>query len=135
MSTSKPAWAGTYGPSYEEIVNSWGYQVEEFETFGSYQGDHLALVKNGAAIGLIVFGYGSCSGCDELEAITPYSDDEADWSPVIEFAEKLRGDIHWEGDRDQLREWVDATPENHWWSYDDEIAKWLNAELGTSLNA
>jgi hypothetical protein len=134
MTSNKPAWAGEYGPSYEDIVRSWPYEVLDFETFGSYQGDHLALLKNGDAIGLVVFGYGSCSGCDKLEAITPWDDDEdSDWQPLIDFAATLRDAIHWEGDRDQLREWIDARPENNWWSYDNEISKWLNANLSTSL--
>jgi hypothetical protein len=129
--TSKPAWASAY-PTYEEIVDSWGYVVHAFETFGSYQGDHVALIEGEPGVGLIVFGYGSCSGCDELEAIAPYGEDE-DWQPVIDFAARLREGVHWEPSRGALRDWVNARPENHWWSCDEEIARWLNATLGTSL--
>lgn len=133
--SNKPAWASEY-VSYEDIVKSWGWTVLNFETFGSYQGDHLALLERGAEVGLIVFGYGSCSGCDELESITPYGYDEGepvDWSPVTNFATQLRESVHWESSRDALRNWIDAHPENHWWSYDDEISGWLNTNLGTSL--
>lgn len=134
--SAKPEWAGEHGTSYEQIVGSWGYDVLEFETFGSYQGDHLALLRRGEEVGLIVFGYGSCSGCDELESIAPSwwdDDDPGDWRPVIDLSDRLRKSVHWSPSRDDLREWIDATPENHWWSYEDEIARWLNANLATSL--
>lgn len=136
MSTPRPAWAGEYGPSYEEVVKSWGLTVEHFETFGSYQGDHLAVVSGAEGIGLVVFGYGSCSGCDQLEAITPYGDDEADdWQPVVDLADQLRRDVHFEPTRDALRDWIDTHPESRWWSYDEEVASWLNRTFGSHLRA
>ena len=132
--SNKPAWASEY-VTYEDIVKSWGWRVLNFETFGSYQGDHLALLERPGQVGLIVFGYGSCSGCDELDAITPwdYDDEPGDWTPVIDFAAQLRDAVHWEPSRDALRDWIDASPENRWWSYDAEIAAWLNSNLNTSL--
>jgi len=136
MITARPDWADGLSASYKDIVESWGYEVLAFETFGSYQGDHLALLRRPDGVGLIVFGYGSCSGCDHLQAITPWGDDEDDdWQPVIDYAEELRTGVHWESNNDGLAAWVDAHPENHWWSYEDEIARWLNANLGTSLKA
>lgn len=133
--TNKPAWASDY-IGYEDIVKSWGWTVLNFETFGSYQGDHLALLQRGNEIGLVVFGYGSCSGCDVLQAITPWEHDDepVDWTPVITFARELSDSVHWEPSRDALRDWIDEHPENHWWSYDDEISSWLNRALATHLN-
>lgn len=136
---SKPTWIGDYGPDYETMVRSWGPTVLNFETFGSYQGDHLALLASGDRVGLVVFGYGSCSGCDELEAISPSHwacDDDSctcDWGPVEELSRRLAGSVHWEDSREALAEWVNSSPENHWWSYDEEIANWLDRELGTTL--
>ena len=133
--TNKPAWASEY-VTYKDIVKSWGWTIVHFETFGSYQGDHLALLHRGTETGLMVFGYGSCSGCDELQGVTPWAHDDepADWSPVINLATRLRDSVHWEPSQDALRRWVDETPENHWWSYNDEIASWLNRTLSTHLN-
>jgi hypothetical protein len=70
-----------------------------------------------------------------LQAITPWDwdDGESDYSRVVEFAEELRREAHWEPTRESLRDWVDANPENHWWSYEEEIARWLNDNLGTRL--
>lgn len=133
MTTKRPEWAGEYGVTYKQIVRSWGYEVVAFEAFGSYQGDYLALLRGPEGVGLIVFGYGSCSGCDELEAINPW-DEEDDWQPVVDFADNLRTRIHWEADDNALAGWVDRHPENHWWSYEDGIARWLNANLKTSLD-
>lgn len=132
MTTPKPAWAGEYGVGYEDIVKSWGYEVLAFETFGSYQGDHLALLRGPMGHGLLVMGYGSCSGCDHLQGIAPWNDSD-DWSPVLDFAAQLHNSIEWRPDAERLRDYIDENPEKSWWSYDDAIARWLDANLGTHL--
>lgn len=137
MTTTKPAWVTCdYGTSYDDLVKSWGYEIVDQEEFGSYQGDLTYLLRDGERYGLLVIGYGSCSGCDELQAIEPW-DDDGDWTEVVELADRLRDEIHWEDDKDALMAWVDEHPENHWWSYDDQIRAWLNdhgANLTTEEN-
>lgn len=126
-SQPKPSWIpeGEY-PEYSHIVESWGYEVIATRVFGCYQGDIGYLLRDGERHGLAVIGYGSCSGCDNLAAATPW-DDDADWSPIIELAAGLERGIHWEDTHEELMEWVNTTPENHWWSYDDDMVEWLNS--------
>lgn len=122
----KPAWIPDDGhPDYEGIVESWGYEITDAQAFGSYQGDILYLLKDGDRHGLVVIGYGSCSGCDALEAVAPRGNDD-DWSPIIELAAELKRDIHWEDTHKALMKWVNTNPENHWWAYDDDMVEWLN---------
>lgn len=122
----KPAWLPDDDyPEYEHIVKSWGYEITDAQAFGSYQGDIVYLLKDGDRHGLVVIGYGSCSGCDALEAATPYGNN-ADWSPLIELAAELKRDIHWENTHKALMEWANTAPENHWWAYDDDMIEWLN---------
>lgn len=76
--TPKPDWVTEkYGTDYEELVGSWGHEVLSFDTIGSYQGDHLVLLRDGDRYGIVVIGYGSCSGCDALQAVGPR------WSPCV----------------------------------------------------
>lgn len=90
-------------------------------------------------MGLVIFGYGSCSGCDALEAYQPSHwscEDGActcDWTQVIELARSLQESIHWDISRADLGVWVTENPENYWWSYDDDIKSWLDFELDTDL--
>ena len=54
--------------SYQALVESYGYEVLDSITLGSYQGDIVMVVGDMAGkYGLLVTGYGSCSGCDALE--------------------------------------------------------------------
>ena len=66
--------------SYEMLVKSMGYDIDSQETFGSYQGDIIFVVwdRPNALRGILICGYGSCSGCDAIEAIISYGalDDE-----------------------------------------------------------
>jgi hypothetical protein len=55
-------------PSYMQLVESYGLEVIESLMLGSYQGDILMVLRNDSGqFGLLVTGYGSCSGCDALE--------------------------------------------------------------------
>lgn len=53
--------------SYDEIVATQGEIIKDW-VFGSYQGDYIYLLKKDNEYALVVIGYGSCSGCDALEA-------------------------------------------------------------------
>lgn len=80
-------------PSYSAIVEAWGYEIVDRATFGSYQGDYVYLLKSGGQYGWIVIGYGSCSGCDHLEALSDYNDRWND--AVLTYAEELRMRVQW----------------------------------------
>jgi hypothetical protein len=146
---ARPDWLSEqdaeWGPSYLTIIKSFpDLMVLEHGEFGSYQGDEAALVSHPTlGVGLTVWGYGSCSGCDALQATmtevgwneNPSRDDRegVDWTPLVELREEMHRNIHWEPEFADLKAWVEANPGNHWWSYDAEVAGWINAHLGTSL--
>lgn len=125
---NKPGWIDSkYGTSYEGIVESLGFEVLSFDTCGSYQGDHVVLLADGERRGFAVFGYGSCSGCDTLEAVQPWGNDDGDWSGVEELREDILNSIHWEPTAselaDQLESDIDKSRANgtRWYWYDNEI--------------
>lgn len=128
MTTPKPDWVKSqYGVDYEDIVRSWGHEVVAFDTTGSYQGDHEALLRDSdGRYGITVIGYGSCSGCDHLEAIQPYdyADESGDWSEVVKYRDELAGEVTWFDAPSDAAAWIDArlNPDGtHWWSHDEEI--------------
>ena len=123
---NRPDWLDNDYPSYETIVNSWEYEVLAFETTGSYQGDHEVLFSDSEGrYGFLVVGYGSCSGCDLLEAIIPYSYMETqDWTEVDTFRNELKGDIRWFDTTEDALTFLRSKIEgdvNSWYSWDREI--------------
>lgn len=65
---------------YREALEAAGATVLEFEEFGSYQGDWLALVEFKGQCGFVKGAYGSCSGCDAFE-------DEIGYGGTVNLAE------------------------------------------------
>ena len=64
--------------SYQSALEAAGAEVLEFEEFGSYQGEWLALVRVGGVLGVAEGCYGSCSGCDSFEAEFGWNDRDAE---------------------------------------------------------
>lgn len=98
----------TISPSYADLLTHAGITVLAQETFGQYQGDYLFAVREGDAYGAVIVGYGSCSGCDELEAMLSgnwqwngWPDNE--YRAITQLAADLVKRIHW-GDRTELHE-------------------------------
>lgn len=54
--------------SYREALEAAGAEVQEFESFGSYQGDWWARVVYKGREGWVHGGYGSCTGCDAFQS-------------------------------------------------------------------
>lgn len=58
-----------YGPGdYTPLLNSMGYDVLVKVDDDAYQGDSRVLFRDTLRYGILIFGWGSCSGCDALQA-------------------------------------------------------------------
>ena len=80
---------------YDPIVKSFGTVAVKVDD-DDYHGDSRILYDNAGKIGYLQFGWGSCSGCDALQACETYE-------AVDELIEELRGQIRWFDDaRDAL---------------------------------
>lgn len=71
------------GADYGPMLRSMGYEVLLEVSDNDYSGDSRLLYRDGGRIGYLMFGWGSCSGCDALQACSSYED-----------AEGLRADLH-----------------------------------------
>lgn len=75
--------------NYDPLLESFGYKVVLKVDDDDYQGDSRVLFKNKKEeYGYLIFGWGSCSGCDALQASSSYNDLE-------ELQQKLFEDIKW----------------------------------------
>lgn len=77
-----------YGELAEQVLNR---KCIAYVEFGSYQGEYVVVLDDGDDIQLYKGYYGSCSGCDWLEAETDWatgeiSDDRAKEFAATEFA-------------------------------------------------
>jgi hypothetical protein len=97
--------------SYYELVEKNADVLIE-HTLGSYQGDMLFLLRNGDQFGFLVVGYGSCSGCDSLEAC---ESQEA----VDSLAERIYDGIKWFDSFDELKSYVlDDNKDLEWYAHE-----------------
>ena len=94
-----------YGKPFSEIAN---YQpmLEEFGKIliqvdvKDYQGDSFVLYQNGQRFGYLCFGWGSCSGCDALQACESFEE-------VQELMDKLYNSIRWFDSIKELKQFFD----------------------------
>ena len=108
---SEHGWIDT---SYDALVGSIGSIVDQ-EDIGSYQGDILYLIRDGERWGIVCVGYGSCSGCDALQACSTLGD-------VGQLRDSISNGVRWADDAEGMLELLEDT---------DWRAQWYSEEEGT----
>lgn len=92
--------------TYTPIINSYGEVLLRVDTDG-YQGDGDSLIllqRNfGSLYGLLILSWGSCSGCDALQACETYHD-------LNLLIEELEGTIKWFGNLRAAYAYLSDTP-------------------------
>lgn len=116
---------------YDDLVATMPVEVVERRSFGSYQGDLVYFVRQDGRYGFLIFGYGSCSGCDSLQAAQGYIDPEYDSDEkcrerlrdVVALRDRLEADILWQDEGKTILETVGRkiAERGDWWYYDPEI--------------
>jgi len=113
--------------TYQEELEKRGISILAWEVFGSYQGDYAAIVHQGNRFGFVVIGYGSCSGCDALEGLQPWDDEELTEQAQTELNELIDGvikSIKW-GSRDEVAAILEEGLKD--W---DQLGSWFEYEKG-----
>lgn len=85
---------------YTPILNAFGKIVCRVDD-DEYQGDSRVLYDDGYMVGILVFGWGSCSGCDALQACSTIDD-------VQELCDELQDKIHWFADKKTALEFINS---------------------------
>ena len=87
-----------YWYDYQPMLEEFGeilVQVDE----DNYQGDTFVVIKSDNKFGYLVFGWGSCSGCDRLQACNTYEE-------IQELMDSLYNDIKWFESLNSLKEYI-----------------------------
>lgn len=82
---------------YQPLLSSFGTILIQIKD-NDYQGDSRILYSDGRRIGFLMFGWGSCSGCDAFYRCDTFEEAE-------EFRDNLYGSIKWFDNQKQALEW------------------------------
>lgn len=74
--------ASNYG---ELIAGVAKQELLAYKEYGSYQGDYLAITREGDFLNVWKGSYGSCSGCDWLEGEKDWDSDEVSSKKAAEY--------------------------------------------------
>jgi hypothetical protein len=85
---------------YQPMLNAFGTIVIQVDD-DDYQGDSRVLYEDGEKIGLLIFGWGSCSGCDALKGCSSLGD-------VQELCDDLQNQIKWFDSKGEALEYFKA---------------------------
>lgn len=114
----------SYGPSnYNPIVQYLG-QVIIKQDDKDYRGDSRILYKGESGrYGYLIFGWGSCSGCDSLQRSESYEDIDR----LINF---LKTQLKWFDSLDELKEYFKTKDwELDWEWHSDETKRFIKDVL------
>lgn len=89
-----------YGPGdYGALINSMGFETLLQVDDSDYQGDSRLILRDGNRYGMLIFGWGSCSGCDALQACESFKE-------IEELRESLFNSILWYDSKEELHAFI-----------------------------
>lgn len=89
-----------FTPDYSQLTESFGLEEIFTESYGSYQGDTTSVFRDGKRFGYLNFGWGSCSGCDSLQAC------DKDKGKIEALRDSLFEDIAWHDSKESMISWL-----------------------------
>jgi hypothetical protein len=89
-------------PAYRDLIDSTGVENLHQVDDNDYQGDSRVLVRDYHRYGLLFFGWGSCSGCDALQAA------EGNPAELATLRADLRRKIHREDSAADLLAYIEG---------------------------
>ena len=104
---------------YQPMLDAFGKIAIQIDD-DDYQGDSRLLYDENGKIGVLIFGWGSCGGCDALLACDSLEE-------VQELCDSLQGAIKWFDDKKQALEYFT----NHDWQGD---YSWYQTETKEFIN-
>lgn len=108
-----------YSGGYADLVDSFEVETIFDEHDDDYQGDSYYLLKDGDKFGILIFGWGSCSGCDALQGCYTFEE-------VVTLRDELWQSISWDT-LDATKTWVESHDfGDDWYSYRDAGRKFAN---------
>lgn len=104
---------------YEPMIEEFGEIINKYD-FGYYQGDTIVIYKSNNRYGYLLFGWGSCSGCDALQACETIEE-------VQKLMDALYNSIEWFNSLDELKEWFNQKDWGlEWFGHDPSFKDFTN---------
>ena len=108
---------------YDSMLDSFGYDIVVKEDDDGYQGDSFVLFKNESSYGILVFGWGSCSGCDMLQMCRTYDE-------LSELQTRLFDSISWYSTLKECQEsMINEDSELQWYGSSNGFIEFKKAVL------
>lgn len=119
--------------NYEPMVDAFGRRILVRCDDDDYQGDSYRLIADGdepgQRYGVLIFGWGSCSGCDALQSCCSLKE-------LQELMDSLQDSIKWFESKEELRtymiqhdwegDWSYSSKKSH--VYRDQVKEFLDSE-------
>lgn len=83
---------------YQPMIDAFGNVAIQVDD-NDYQGDTRVLYDNDGKIGCLIFGWGSCSGCDALQACENMEE-------VQDLCNELQDSIKWFDSKEDALKWA-----------------------------
>lgn len=102
--------------SYDGLMDTFGLERVVQVDDDDYQGDTRVIFKDGDRYGFLIFGWGSCSGCDALQGAL-----EDGLKELTELRDQLHGSIRWEDEAINMIGYLSTKywPGEYSWSADE----------------
>ncbi len=117
---------------YEPMVTAFGQRTIVSEDDADYQGDSYRLLGDGdepdQKYGLLIFGWGSCSGCDALQQCDSVAE-------LQDLADSIQDSIKWFCNKSDLRKYME---EHDWegdWHWRQEAARDFRRQVKEFLDS
>lgn len=113
---------------YDPIIKSFGEVLVQVDD-EDYSGDTRVLLRKNDRYGFLIFGWGSCSGCDALQACNNFRE-------VDELIDNLEGGIKWFDTLAEAQLYIanDEEREGSYYCHDKEWKRFKSAALAVTIN-
>jgi hypothetical protein len=109
-----------WGCSYSALIEKFA-TVELEKSDADYSGDSFMIVRDAGEPGFLKFGWGSCSGCDALQACDSYAE-------IAKLMSSLASGVVWFASDDEMRKWMTKHDWKGEWCYGDATLQAFLAE-------
>ena len=110
---------------YNPLLESFGYKILFRVDDEDYSGDSRLIFRDKNKYGILIFGCGSCSGCDALLACESYED-------IENLRQFLKDSIKWFDSPEELLQFIkthDWEGDFSWWSARDELKQFIKESI------
>lgn len=111
---------------YNPIVRHFGNIIIHNDD-DDYQGDSRYLIESSGQYGLLIIGWGSCSGCDALQGCSTESD-------LKELVNSLWNSIHWFDTIEQVLDYINSKEREGSYYYHSEKWEEFTGEVNALLH-